>query len=346
MVPGNAWLIEAYVWTNAPALAKVREAFLLSHFRYPVDFSCGLETEVPHLSKLRETADISALAAALDAEEGRAEEWPKQVALQLKIAGTLDDEPNVLSYLVRNAIIRNAVRATERSLNRVSPSDETCQKLQAAFIHAGETNLLPLAFVGERAKMIPIFRFSRKEIQTSSEELNRKGPPRQPQRYSGKPATDLWLTGFFERDLNFYLQTMEKSISLAALPLPGSLALTNYLESANTVAEKKLYFFSLIVRSSLSGTIVSDASTQARIKLASTALAVERFRFDRGRLPGDLKAMNGRLRKKNTAFSLQQCSLIPDNLSAQGFREAARRQAKCFFPWFGGKNSNLAQKIQ
>jgi hypothetical protein len=84
---------------------------------------------------------------------------------------------------------------------------------------------------------------------------------------------------------------MEKSIWLAALPPPGSLALTNYLESADTVARKKLDILSLIVLSSLSGTIVSEARTQAFIKLASTALAVERFRLDRGRLPGDLKEL-------------------------------------------------------
>jgi len=34
-------LVEAYVKTNAPALAKVREALLLSQFRYPVDLVTG-----------------------------------------------------------------------------------------------------------------------------------------------------------------------------------------------------------------------------------------------------------------------------------------------------------------
>jgi hypothetical protein len=42
---------------------------------------------------------------------------------------------------------------------------------------------------------------------------------------------------------------------------------------------------------SLSRTIVREASTQAVIKLATTALAVERFRLDQGRLPGDLKEL-------------------------------------------------------
>ena len=297
LIRTNEWsaatreLIEAYVRTNAPALAKAREAFLLSQFRYPVDFSYGPETEMPHLTQLKEMARISALAAALDAGEERAEEWPKQVELQLKIAGTLDDEPIVLSYLVRAAILRMAVRATERSLSWGSPSGDTCKRLQAAFNNAGKTNLLLRAFVGERALMIPIFRLSRKEVQAFSEDQNGEVPPRQPQRYSGKPQTFLWLSGLFERDLNFFLHTMEKSISLASLPIPKSLTLTNYVGSAQIVAEKKLYILSGMFLPSLSRVIVREASTQAVIKLVTTALAVERFRLDRGRLPGDLKEL-------------------------------------------------------
>jgi hypothetical protein len=287
-------LVEAYVQTNAPALARVREGLLLSRFRYPVDFSYWPETPMPHLGALKDMAHIAALEAALDAEEGRAGEWPELVELQLKIASTLDDEPTVISYLVRNAIIRMAVQATERSLNRANPGDEACKKLQSAFAHAGETNLLPRAFVGERALKIPIFRMSWKEIQSFEQEDEPTGQPRKLLQYSGKPMIFLFITGFFERDLDFYLQTMEKSISLAALPFPRSLTLTNYLESANNVAQSNFYIYSEMFLPSYVRLIVREASTQALIKLAATALAVECFRLDRGRLPIDLRELTPR----------------------------------------------------
>ena len=47
----NVWtsapraLVEAYVQTNQPALAKVHESLILPGFRYPMDFSYGPETE-------------------------------------------------------------------------------------------------------------------------------------------------------------------------------------------------------------------------------------------------------------------------------------------------------------
>jgi len=184
-----------------------------------------------------------------------------------------------------------AVKAIERNLNRLSPSEETCKKLQAGFARAGETNLLPLAFVGERALSIPTFRLSWKEIHSFTQNDEPEAPPRKPQRYLGKPAKFIWLTGFFERDLNFYLKTMEKSTTLAALPPPESLALTNYLASASSTAQRRLYILSSMVLPSLSRVIVRELSAQAQIKLATTALAVERFSRQRGRLPSDLKEL-------------------------------------------------------
>jgi hypothetical protein len=290
----NVWasatraLVEAYVQTNQPALAKVHEGLLLPGFRYPVDFSYGPETELPHLGGLKVMARIAALQTALEAEGGHEDEWPEHVALQLTLARTLDDEPTVISHLVRNAILRMAVKATERSLNRVTPSNEMCKRLQDAFTRVGETNLLPLAFVGERAMMIPAFRLSWKEIQSFSQGDEEKSQPRKPQQYSGKPALFLWLSGFLERDLNFFLETMQTPASFAALPAPQNLALTNYLESAIKISHKRTYLLSGLLLPSYSRIVVREASTRSLIDLATTALAIERFRHQRGRLPTTL----------------------------------------------------------
>ena len=88
-----------------------------------------------------------------------------------------------------------------------------------------------------------MFRMSWKEMQSFGQDEGPESPPREPQRYLGKPAFVLSLTGILERDLNFYLQTMDKSISLAALPPPACLALTNYLAAAGTVVKKSSISF-------------------------------------------------------------------------------------------------------
>jgi hypothetical protein len=131
-----------------------------------------------------------------------------------------------------------------------------------------------------------------KEIQSKSDEPGNQS--RKPRRYSGKPATFLWLIGFFERDLDFFLETMDKWISLADMPPPERLHLTKDLEEASTIAHKRMYILSSMLLPSFSRVAVRDASNQALIELARSALAVERFRLAEGRLPTNLKDLTPR----------------------------------------------------
>lgn len=295
----NSWspvtreLVQGYLQTNVATLAKTRDALRLSRFVFTADFSYGPEIKLLHLKNLKALARIAALQTALEAEDGHADEWPAYAELQLKLASTLNEEPIAISYLLRNAIIAMAAKATERSLNRATPNEQACQKLQSAFTEAGKTNLLPFVLTGERAIMLPVFRLSRAEAQHASEEQT-DDSPRTPQRYSGKPMRGLWLTGFFERDLNFYLKTMDKAISLVALPLPASLALTNYLDSASQIASKRLYIMSWLTLPALARLTTREASTQASLRLAATALAIERFRLQQNRLPDTLAELTPR----------------------------------------------------
>jgi hypothetical protein len=283
-------LVEAYVQTNLLALAESRKAVRSSQYLYPLDFSYGPGTELPHLRKLKELARVAALQAALQAEQGQSNSWPENVTLQLKLAATLEAEPIVISFLLRNAIIRMAVTTTERSLNHSSLSDEAGQRLQAAFALAIKTNQLPLALAGDRAVMIPTFRLSQGEIQNiSGDETSESKPPKQ--RFSGKAVPFVWFTGFFERDLDFYLKTMDQCISLAALSPPQSLALTNYMEAASSNAQRGLFLLSGLLLPSFKKIIIRDLAARAAVETATTALAVEQFRHARERLPDKLEEL-------------------------------------------------------
>jgi hypothetical protein len=252
-------LVKAYVQTNVPAMAKAREALQLSRFCYPIDFRTGFETKLPHDDSLREMAHIIELQAALNADAGHADEWPKQVEFLLKLANTVEGEPTLFSYSIRNAIINMAVGITERSLNQTTLQEEMCDELQREFTHIAQTNFLPRALAGERALMIPVF-------------------PR-------------GLIGFLERDLDFYLDRMETMMSLAALPSPACLTMTNVLNAAFETGSNRFLTLSGLALSSLQGTVLSGAYMQTHTRLATTALAVERFRQKQGQLPKNLKEL-------------------------------------------------------
>jgi hypothetical protein len=277
-------MVQEYVWANQPALAKVQQALLFSTFHYPVDFSYGPDTPLPHLGRLKEIAHLISLESFLRSESNDSDAWTECIALQLKLARTVDDEPTLISHLVRSSMLRIAAKATERNLTSATPDGEACKRLQRAFTQITRTNLLPSALIGERAMLIPVFRMSWKELQSFSQPDDQQPQPRSPQRFAGKPMTLLWLTGFVERDLLCFLGAMKRFISDAAVALPQALAVTNNY-ALNT---KRGCIMSRMLVPSFANTLLREASTQASLELAATALAVERFRIKTGYLPAAL----------------------------------------------------------
>ena len=116
----NVWasatraLVEAYVQTNQPALAKVHESLLLPGFRYPMDFSYGPEIELPHLGGLKVMARIAALQTAIEADVGHGDEWPANVALQLTLAPrSTTNQRSFLTLFVAQSFARPSKQRSE-----------------------------------------------------------------------------------------------------------------------------------------------------------------------------------------------------------------------------------------
>ena len=289
--PETTALVSEYIQMNKECLDKVRDALLLPHYRYPADFAFGPQTPLPHLRSLKELAHIIALQTHLKTIDGGLNDWPGSVELILQLASTLDEEPSALSQLVRYAIIRVAVRSVETSLNMGISNPETLARLQDKFVALGKTNFLQLSLIGERACSIPVFRMSMEEIRPLDNSDSESDPDRQPRRLSGKGNLVMRATGFFERDLSFYLKTMDKAIALSSAPLPKCLELTNLFKTSGEIASDKFFVFSKLILPSLGSSVVREAYTQAHIELAQIALALEQFHEKSGKLPSQLSEL-------------------------------------------------------
>jgi hypothetical protein len=283
---------EEYVERNEAALSAAHEAVKFSKFRFDVDYSYGPVTQLPYLSKIRNLARIAALRQVLAAENNHPNGWPPYVQDQLRFAAALEGDPAYSGQINRGGMLNLAVKATERCLNRNLPDDDDCAKLQAAFVAAASTNTLPLSLIGERAITIPVFRMSRAEM-AATENMDEEGNTvhHPPPRYSGKPSSALWVSGLYERDLNFYLQTMDHAISIAALPLPDRLKNMDIDGPAQAEAKHRDYIISSLLLPSFRGAARISAKSQAQLDLAVTALAVERFHSAKGHLPGELNEL-------------------------------------------------------
>jgi hypothetical protein len=281
-------LLTGYVEMNSNALARMAEALKLPKSRYPVDFSLGFETDLPHLDKIRELVLLSEYRAVLAIDSGQSTNADASVKDILGMARTLDEEPALISQLVRFGLVRIGIVTLEKRLNAGKLSDAELTDLADVLAQQKETNFIARGLIGERAMSESIFRASfakTKRLLTDFEGLRDQTPA--PQR----PSQFLKTTGIFERDLLFYLGAMETNISFAKLSPPQSLAVTNLHDIMSENARKHYCIFSAMILPGVSGPATREADGFARIRLATTALASERFRLAKGRLPENLNEL-------------------------------------------------------
>jgi hypothetical protein len=213
------------------------------------------------------------------------------VANILGMARTLDEEPALISQLVRFALDNIAVTTLERRLNAGKMNEAELTSLSSDFARQENTNLITRALAGERAMAIPYFRMSWAEINKLSVSAEKDndlltGPP-----LPGPQPMLFRVTGFFERDLFFYLQTMETNIAFASLQTPQSLMITNFQNGMYEELKHKYCILSALLLPALGNAVVREANELAYLRTAQTALAVENFRLTHGQLPESLNEL-------------------------------------------------------
>ncbi len=284
-------LLSNYVNLNAAALERAAEAVTLPRSRFPTDLSPGLDALLPHLSKIKTLAQTVSHQARLAIDAQRAPDATRCLQTLLGLAHTLDSEPLLISQLVRIAILRIARDTLQLRFNAGNTSESELTDLPSAFASAEQTNLMVRALAGEQAMAIPYFHMNWAQLsrlaETWRESADSPGDP--PLR--GGQSVLFGVTGFFERDLQFYLSVMRTNIALASLGPPASLTVTNLDKSVESRIRSRHYVLSGLFLPALSRALVKEAEGVATVRICATALALERFRLATDHLPKDLSEL-------------------------------------------------------
>jgi hypothetical protein len=282
--PEQIALLSGYVQINSNALAKAEEALQLSQCRYPIDFSQGLSTLLPHLDPLKTLCLLEKFHASMALDAHHPSEASDNIVSIIGLASTLDAEPIVISKLVRISLLNIAVDALAQRLNYGEISVQEAKKLDEVFLKATKTNQMVNGLVGDRAMNINIFRMTWADLKKYSDSDD--DTSRLPQSNS-RPLI-YRVSGIFERDLRFYLQDMQTNISLAAMPPPNYLQSSNASAQMMDLASRNYYFISVLLCPELGSLVAKDDYQLAQMRLADVALKIEHFRADEGRLPATL----------------------------------------------------------
>ncbi len=96
--------LDANLAANSMLILKIRELAKRGGPIYPLDFSEGIEMELPHLRTMREFARMLRDRAIINAQRGNYEEAVEDIIAGMQLADALVEEPLLISQLVRIAM--------------------------------------------------------------------------------------------------------------------------------------------------------------------------------------------------------------------------------------------------
>ena len=282
---------------NAGPLAQIHAALERPRSRYPVNFKVGAAVTLPHLVPAREVARNLGLEARFAAETGDPERAASALLANFRNARTLAEEPLLLSYLVRLALIAIALEAAESVVSRTSLSETQLQALQQAFAGAETTPHLVRALAGERCLALDeLHQPSTMLFAVFTGPIGAGTPANSSPQFLPIILGKLYEgTGLKGRDLEFYLDRLDE-LADAALR-PGAEVTVRLREFKSHIDELdswrgRLRPFSRQTLPAYASTLPKELRSVATLRSGQTAMAIERWRLAHaGALPPSLAAL-------------------------------------------------------
>lgn len=278
-------------------LAKNQEALRLLHSvgdglssRYSLDLNQGFLTLLPHLAKVKKAALLLTTEAWLAADAGKTEKAADALLAAGRLGRSLDEEPIIISQLVRVASWGVVISRIERILSLAPLEDTNLVALQEMVRSAERPQAMLRAMAGEEAFGLSMFTQPRSQAQIFGFQ---NGTPSQSERLrTGLAISALKATGLLRKDKQVYLQVMATNLAAARTPYPERVDRARQAGNLASTLPTKFCIFSRMMLPAVWRAMLKEADHTARCRTADAALAVERFRrAHNGALPASLDAL-------------------------------------------------------
>jgi hypothetical protein len=277
---------------NQEALALLLLAAERPSCRYPVALTDGVMVLLPHLATITKCATLRRQEAASQAACGHTDAATTAILAGFRLARSLDNEPLLISKLVEIASLEQALDGLQESLNEKSFTDAELLRLLTALRDAESAVSFRRAMLGERVNLVAAFQSSDEKL---AEAMAVSGGSE-----GSEPPSLLSIYrsgGHLQEDFAFALDFMSKLVALVDLPYPQALDAAAGMKIPDTqrvLAEKLVVSAALLPEPTRY--VNKGAEAVARIRLARTMLAVERYRLKHhGALPNSLVDVSAEL---------------------------------------------------
>jgi hypothetical protein len=291
----RAALLDAQMTALAPVLAEARKLADMPNGKHAIVYaSHPLATLLPHAQECREIVSLLQYDAMNLSQQGKARESLRSCQAALNAGRSLDDEPFIISQLVRIACIAIAAGRTERTLAMGEPPAEDLARFQA-ILELEEAH--PTAVVGLRGEraMMHILLNGLADGSFSIDEL--LGSGRNVEWYE-RAVLFLWnVRGTARREHPQVMKLMGKAIDIARLPAHEQSAAKSALNREIREMAGQSYLIRLVMPA-MDKFIDASQRKLAQVRCLKTVLAVERFRLARGTWPDKLEDLTPKWLKK------------------------------------------------
>lgn len=291
--PAQRAEVASCLQSNRVALQLLHEGMRFDRCLFPQDLTNGFSTLLPHLPKSGHAAHLLLLESLDHQYRGESEQAGQSLLAAFHLANMLSDEPTLVGVITRDRIWAWACLAFGEclSIGQLSAPDMKLidERLKDAF--RADQRSLHEVLDYERSTTLAVFQGSDKEI---CEFLQMSTGP--------LPRLNIEVlrgAGYLQRDAGFYLEQLDgiqaAITNATAQDTLDALADVDDEVDANrnllTVNKKRVNIISCMI---LPGTIRGVRRhiwVQSYVEAARTALAVERFRQEMGRMPGCLQEL-------------------------------------------------------
>ncbi len=269
---------ESFVRDLAPHMIELRSALNFQRFQFPLIFTNAYALLLPHLVELRHEANQVRIAAWLALESGDIDTFLDHETLLVRIISVPENEPVLISQLVRLSCSKMFLTDLERAFSRTNLTSVQMDRIASLLAQLPSDDIWARTLMWERPMTISISKMSGAEIASfgnSSDDTSSKLDV-QGLNYGWK-AFD--FSGIRDADYLYMLETFEKAAQLATNRDSDSIFETDRLfASATNAFQFPPKIMSAMMLPPLSKARMRFASFEAERRAAELALAVERFR--------------------------------------------------------------------
>ena len=275
-----------------------------------INYRGGFSIAVNHLTRMKSLAQFLSAAVLQDLHQGQMDAaFPKLQAL-LALPNVQQDEPMVISQMVRIAIMHIGVMATWQALQRDGWSDDQLAALQQSWSSYDFLRTIDNAFAMERAMANMEYENFRNSALSLSEVFGMGGPAVAPtpsllswdwvgRMFNPEQLfTPIWKFAWSHQDELHYCRKMQMALEAHRRGLLSKTGITVLAETERLEASshpgpynRMRYLMSHMIFSALSKALHRAWGAQATAEIVRTAIALKRYELRHGKLPCSLQAL-------------------------------------------------------